>query len=299
MKRLLSISLCLVLLLSALCLSGCKATTLTEIPLGGELPSFQLERPVKEVNLSDSDTQQNIVASYAGEGLTVTVFKLPNTSNLTLREYGTAQAEKLHVYCNLVSYEKSPAANICYADTINDKPCLVRSYIFSGKGEFVKINLNYETAAEPLGKTGKTIRFITGYSKSNTESSPFKNETLFTYEEPYLSTTRIREFDKTQMLTQYDPALFPKTGKDGYDKLEANGWTLEEFITLYGQNHELKKGELIKRNGLDVAFIGYVENGHFFVHAFIDCGDSYVDLTAENDADHFQHLTNAMLDTVA
>ena len=52
------------------------------------------------------------------------------------------------------------------------------------------------------------------------------------------------------------------------------------------------------RNDLNLAFIGYIDEGIFKTRAFIDDGSDYVLLSAEAEASKFQHLTNALIDAI-
>lgn len=298
MKKLKRIFLLAVLIIAALALTACgKTEPVNEVSLGDGLPAFEFSVPMNKADISE----ENLEAAYVTDNTTapdVYVYSYEKADGQTLEDFGGEFAAQYKVFCNMISYEDIPCANITYELT-DGKDFIVRSYVFESDDAFKQICFRYKTEKTVLGESGKTISLMDGWEEKTADGA-FPAETDYEYADEYLPLIRIREFDKDYFTAEtYDEALMPNTTEEEYSEWAEDGWTLEEAIAFYDDNYELLKGELIWRNGLDVAFIGYIDEGIFYVRAVIDCGDDYVMLCAENDAALFQHVVNALIDTIA
>lgn len=293
-----------VMLLAVLLLTACgnsDSNTVDEIALGDGLPTFELQDgPYKIVpTYSDDDVQETLYTAQNTDAADVCVYSYGKADGQTLESFGQDWAAEYNVFCNMTSYDGYDCANVTYYKEIDGEDYIIRSYIFESEDEFKIICFLYKTEITELGESGKVISLINGYSAEDAADSVFPDETDYEYEDEYLPTIRIREFAKDYFTADtFNEKLMPDTTREEYSAWAEDGWTLEEAIEFYDDNYELLKGELIQRNGLDVAFIGYIDEGVFYVRAVIDCGDEYIMLCAENDAAIFQHVVNALIDTI-
>ena len=303
MKILTKLVLLAVLIMASLALSACgKTEPVSEVSLGDGLPTFEVaEENYKTVYPTDYD-DPGLEIAYTTENNAVPdvwLYSFEKAEGQTLESFGNDIAARYKVFCNMISYEDVPCANITYYRNVGDTDCIIRSYVFEAEAEFKAICLLYKTTEAQLAETNKTIDLMSCYSEKETDSI-FPYEKVYEYADDYLPTIRVREFGKDYFSAEtYDASLMPNTTEEEYSSWAEDGWTLEEAIEFYDDNYELLKGEIIQRNGLDAAFIGYIDEGVFYVRAVIDCGDEYVMLCAENDAALFQHVVNALIDTIA
>lgn len=289
-------------IISILCLASCgKSTGYTEVSLGDDLPVWEFTDTLYAEKLPGDAEETGLVGVYKtdkADKADIYIYRY-DKDGLSLEEFGGQQAGEHKVFCNMTSFKDVPCANVTYYDTAYGDGCIVRSYIFEDGDEFVKLCSAHKTNAISLAGSDYTIRMISGYTEAENTDSVFPYEEVYTYEDEYLPTVRVRRFAKDCFTPDtYDAALMPGTGREQYEAYAADGWTLEEAVSLYDDNYELLKGELINRNGFDVGFIGYIDKGIFYVRALIDCGDEYIMLCAENDAVIFQHVVNALIDTI-
>lgn len=300
MKKITSFILIILAMLSfAACGSnnGC-----TEVSLGENLPTWgfadtlypaELPADASETGLTDiyKSDRQDIADAY--------IYHYPKEEGITLEAFGQQQAADRKVFCNMTAYGDVPAANVTYYETAYGADNIVRSYIFEAEDEFVKVCSVHKTERIALGESDYTVAMPGGYTETENAESIFPYEKVYTYEDEFLPTVRVRQFAKDY----FTEALFDADRMEGmsgevYEACADQGWTLAEFVDLYGDRYKLLKGETFNRNGLDVGFVGYIDEGVFYVRALIDCGDDYIMLCAENDAAIFQHVVNALIDTV-
>lgn len=300
MKKFLCVLLPLLLLLP---LAGCgRKPTVTEISPGDGLPTFSFSAPMTEEKPEPDANDPGLFAVYRSprnDVPDVLISRYEKEDGETLESFGARLAEKHRVFCNMTTYGGVPTANVTYHDVQNGNDRIVRTYLFDGKDSFVRISLSYQTQTIALGDGAHTVGFICGFSESRNADSVFPEETVYTYEDEYLPTIRLRRFAKTAFPEDtYDETLTPGTTRTQYGSYAEGGWTPEEIAALYRENRTIQKEERISRNGCDGVFIAYVENGVLCVRALLDCGDVYIMLCVEDDASVFQHVTNPLIDTI-
>lgn len=270
-------------------LTACGEKTVREIDLGEGLPAWTLEEEYREEKAPEGYAKH--FSPARDEAADIYLLSLPKGEGETLESRGQALAAEHQVFCNMISVEETPTDNISYADVEGGEPSIVRSYLFEGDKDFTELRFVYETEETAFGKDGMTISMIEGFREEEDPESIYENETVYTFEDPYLPFMRVRAFDKDSFVAE-------GASPEDFDLWAEDGWTLEEIIACYDAEYDLKKGEIIHRNGLDAAFVGYIEDGVFYVRAAIDCGGHYLMLCTENDVPHFQHVANALIDTI-
>ena len=158
----------------------------------------------------------------------------------------------------------------------------------------------FKTEKTQLGSSDLSICMIKEYEAEKSDDSFFPDETVYVTENDRLPTLTVRQFGKDYFSADtFDTDLLPDTAEAQFSAYAEDGWTLDEAVSLYSGEYDLLKGEVIERNGLDLAFIGYIDNGVFKTRAIIDDGDDYIMLCAEADAAKFQHVTNALIDSIS
>lgn len=300
LKKILAIA---VVIISALLLVACGGSNaVDEIALGDGLPTFESPEKLYLTALPD-DADEGLEAVYTTENEDVPdvwVYSFGKAEGQTLESFGQDWAAQYKVFCNMISYDDCPCANVTYYRNVDGEDRIIRSYIFESDECFRVICFLYKTEVTELGDSGKLVSLMSGFREDTVYDEVFPYEREYEYEDEYLPLIRVREFEKDYFTADsYDAKLMPDTTREEYSAWAQDGWTLEEAIEFYDDNYELLKGEIIQRNGLDAAFIGYIDGGVFYVRAVIDCGDEYVMLCAENDASLFQHVVNALIDTIA
>ena len=283
-----------------LCAAACGRKTYREIPLGDGLPTWQLAQPYTAAKLPADADERGLTAIYtADDGACVRVYRYEKKPGTTLEDEGQELAAAYQVFCNRIEVDGCPCANVTYYETVDGVPCIVRAYLFEGTEEFVKLCFLHETEQIPLAESDLQIRLMSGYTKAENLDSLPPHEAEYTYADADLPTVRIWQRSKADLQPElYDAGLSEKVTAGQLAAYARDGWTQEEIVSLYDGAYDLLKGELIRRNGFDVGFIGYIDTGVFYVKAFIDYGEDYIVLCAENDAAKFQHVVNALIDTI-
>ena len=301
LKKILAIAIAIIsALLLVACASG-ASNAVDEIALGDGLPTFELSKALTKAAVPN-DADEGLQAVYTNVDADVPdvwVYSFGKADGQTLESFGQDWAAEHKVFCNMISYDDCPCANVTYYRNVDDEDRIIRSYIFESDESFRVICFLYKTEETGLGESGKLVSLMSGFREDTVYDGVFPYEREYKYEDEYLPMIRVREFGKNYFTADtYNSELMPDTTQEEYSAWAQNGWTLEEAIEFYADNYELLKGEIIERNGLDAAFIGYIDGDVFYVRALIDCGDEYVMLCAENDAALFQHVVNALIDTI-
>lgn len=265
--------LILLVTLLAICSACGKQEKVTEVTLGEGLPRLEFAVPMTDTELP-ADASAEMKHFYTSETDEPDVYVYQYDKNdMTLEDFGNAQAAEHKVFCNMIEQDGISVANIVYYEVVDEIHYITRAFIYEAEDSFVKVCWAHKTEEADLGNTGNKLYMMKQY-----DAVP-ANVTGDRYEMRYMP--------QTDVLPRVTVSEFPK-GSD----------TLQGFIDGYAAEYELKKGELIKRNGFDAAFIGYVDQGVFYVKAYLDCGETYVLLEAENEAPKFQHVVNALIDTI-
>ena len=286
-----------------LCLSACgREAVYREISLGAGLPDWQFAEERYAAALADDAENPGLVGNYQTgreSDADVLLYRFAKEPGMTLESVGQELAAEYNVFCNMTTFADCPAANVTYCEAAGDEDYLVRAYILEGRDEFVKVCFRHHTQKLPLGESDFALSMPAGSTVLPERAGVFPFETVYSFEDEALPTVMVRQFAKDYFTAEsFDALLCPGTSAAQYARYAENGWTQQEIIDIYDENFSLLKGELIHRNGFDAAFIGYIDEGIFYVRAFLDCGDDYIVLCAENDANIFQHVVNALIDTI-
>lgn len=287
------------LLLSLLCMGGCCYDEPAEvISLGDGLPDWELNEVYNFEAPAGNVTEEGLSGIYTSDaGLSdIFIYKFPKEGRITLEEFDRQLAEERHVFCNMMTDRGVPCAVLNFFDRIKGKPYLVQAYIYETKDTFIEVCTLFKTQSVPFGSNDLFIHMISEYGVQEQKSGPLLSDTVYHSDNDRLPMLRIQEFDKAVFPAEsIDPELVLE---ERFTSLAENGWTPEEFVSIYDECFELSKGEVTCRNDLDHAFIGYTDDSIFYTRAFIDDGEVYVLLSAEAEASKFQHITNALIDAV-
>ena len=292
-----------VLVIFVFCLSGCsKTASVTEIPLGDDLPVWMLDEVHTVAELPDNAGEQGLVGIYTTDTdqADVYVYSFSKEDGVSLEEFGQQIAGQHHIFCNMIKDRGVPVAVLNYYDCIADEPYIVQTYIYETDDHFVEVRTLFGTALVPFGESDDlSIHMINGYNALEQNSGPLLSDTVYSADNDRLPQLRVRKFPKDDFPAEIiEPELLDVVSDREFAALAADGWSLDEFVSVYSKCFELLKGEVTCRNDLDHAFIGYIDDGIFCTRAFIDDGDVYVLLCAQAEASKFQHVTNALLDAV-
>lgn len=290
------------LLIIAFCLIGCAgAGAATEIPLGDDLPVWVLDEVHTVASLPDNAGEQCLIGIYATDTdrADVYVYRFPREDGVSLEEYGQRRAAERNVYCNMLTDRGVPVAVLNYHECAEGEHYIVQAYIYEADSDFVEVCTLFKTEAVPFGAGDLSIRMIREYDAQAQNGSPLVFDTVYLTENDRLPLLRIRQFPKNDFPANViEPDLLPAVSEERYADLAEDGWTAEEIISLYGERYDLLRGEVLFRNDLTLAFIGYIDDGIFKTRAVVDDGTEYVMLCAEAEASRFQHVTNALIDAI-
>ena len=195
----------------------------------------------------------------------------------SLEEAGQSLAEEYHVFCNQTTAFSLPTENVTFYRKVAEKDYIARTYLFDTGKNFRLLCFLHPTEEIPLVDSGYKINMISGYEKSENKKSVFPYEEVYTYRDENLPTVRIRRFDK-----------------DYFDKETS----LDSITEYYAENYDLVKCDRSVWNGFDMVFLGYIENGELTARAYLDNKDEFICIGAEKDAKLFQHVVNALIDTI-
>lgn len=236
----------------------------------------------------------------AATGLSeVSGYSYPKEDGVSLEEFGQKKAAEHNVFCNMMTDGGAPAAVLNYHDCAEGRHYIVQTYFHETGDCFVEVRTAYKTEPVPLGSGDLSIHMIREYEAREQKDSPLLFDAAYSAANERLPQVFIRQFYKDDFPAGIiEPKLRGAVSDDRCAGLAADGWTLEELISLYRAGFDLLKGEITRRNGFDLAFIGYIDEGIFKTRAFLDGGDYYTMICAEAEAAKFQHITNALIDAV-
>ena len=280
---------------------GCPAGAVTSIPLGDGVPVWQLDGAYTSARLPENAGEQGLTGMYTdGAGMTdVYIYRFPRDAELSLEEFGQQLAAERHIFCNMMSDRGVPVAVLNYFDRAGGEPCIVQAYIYDAGDHFTEVCTRFKTDAVPFGCGELSIRMPRAYEAQEQTGSPLLSDTVYVPGHDRLPPLRVRQFDKEDFpVGLVEPELLDAVTEERLAALAADGWTPDELVTVYGERYELSKGEVTRRNGLDHAFLGYIDGGVFHTRAFLVDGDTYVLLCAEAEVPKFQHVTNALIDAI-
>ena len=287
------------MLFSLLCTGDCcYAESAAVISLGAGLPDWELNEVYTSETLAENAAEEGLSGIYTSDaGLSdIYIYSFPKEGSITLEEFGRQLAAERHIFCNMMTDRSVPTAVLNYFDRIGDKPYIVQAYVYETDDSFIEVCTLFKTRSVPFGSSDLSIHMISEYNAQEQKDSPLLSDTVYQTENDRLPLLRVREFLKDGFPAEIvEPELI---SGESFAALSENGWTLEEFVSIYGECFELSKGEVTCRNDFNHAFIGYINDGIFYTRAFIDDGEVYVLLSAEAEASKFQHITNALIDAV-
>ena len=290
-----------VLLIVFLCMSACQDKSVTMIPLGDGLPIWMLDESHTAADLPDHADEQGLFGIYTTDtGYSdVYVYSFPKDAGVSLEKFGQQLAAERHIFCNMMTDRGTPAAVLNYHDCVDGEHYIVQAYIYETDENFVEVCTMFKTESVSLGSSDLSIHMIRAYDAQKQADSPLLSDTIYSTGNERLPQLRIRQFRKDDFPAgTIEPKLLRAVSDERCAALAGDGWTLEEFVSLYDESFDLLKGEVTCRNDLNHAFIGYIDEGIFHTRAFIDDGDDYILISAEAEASKFQHITNALIDAV-
>ncbi len=302
MKKCKKIFYAAVLLIFTFCLSGCsRATSVTEIPLGDNLPMWILDEAHIVAELPDNAGEQGLIGIYTTDTnqADVYVYSFPKEDDVSLEEFGQQQAAEHNIFCNMLTDRNVPVAVLNYYESMEDEHYIVQAYIYEADANFVEVCTMFKTEPVSFGSGDLSIHMIREYDAQEQNDSPLIFDMEYLTENDRLPLLRVRQFSKNDFPAEaIEPDLLNDVSDSQYAELAEDGWTLEEIISLYDESYDLLRGEVMYRNNLTLAFIGYIDDGIFKTRAVVDDGTEYVMLCAEAEASRFQHITNALIDAI-
>lgn len=283
-------------------LTACGGSkSVTEISLGDNLPVWALDVPHTSAEINDIDREQGIIGKYLTESdaADVYVYSFPKTEGDTLEDFGQRLASEHNVFCNMMTDRNIPVAVLNYYECIEEEPYIVQAYIYEADESFVEVCTMFKMEKVSINSENIYIRMIKEYEAQANEDSPLIFDSVYRTENERLPQLRIRQFYKNSLPVEIiDPDLAEAVSDEEYAAFAEDGWTLEEILSLYDESYDLFRGDVVCRNNLDLAFIAYTDEGVFKTRAIIDDENTYVMLSAEDEASKFQHVTNALIDAI-
>lgn len=290
------------LMIMVFCMSGCNAAlSVTEIDLGDNLPKWQLNQEHTVEKISDDEKKHGVAGIYVTDtdDADVHVYNYPKKTGVSLEEFGQQQASKYNVFCNMMTDRNIPVAVLNYHECIEDEHYIVQAYIYEGDTDFVEVCTMFKTDVIPLGVSDLSVRMIRDYEEQIESGGPLIYDEKYVAENDRLPLLRVKQFEKSEFPVEFiEPGMLNKVSDRKFKAFAKDGWTLKEIVSFYDENYKLIKGEVISRNNLKLAFMGYIDDGVFKTRAVINDNNDYVMLGAEAEASEFQHVTNALIDTI-
>ncbi len=291
-----------VLMLFSLCLYGCGRTaSVTEIPLSENLPVWMLNEVHTVEELPENAEERGLIGIYTSDTdkADVYVYSFPREDGVSLEEFGRQQATERNIFCNMLTDRDVPVAVLNYYDSVEDEHYIVQAYIYEAGEHFIEVCTMFKTALVSFGCGDLSIHMIREYDAKTQNDSALVFDTVYLTDNDRLPTLRVRQFPQNDFPTDViEPALINTVSEEQYAALAEDGWTPEEIISLYDKEYDLLRGDVMCRNDLVLAFIGYIDDGIFKTRAVIDDGTEYVMLSAEAETSKFQHVTNALIDAI-
>lgn len=302
MKRtLISLISFLAVLALLLQLAGCGKEAVYSIDLGDGLPAWNFTEARYASKVTDAEKEAGVDAIYRTDTkkADVYVYRYEKASGETLESFGQKQAEKYDVFCNITEKNGAPAASFCHFDRKDDGDFLVNSIVFETETQFVMVCAMYKTEKVKLADTDLCIHMMREYTMSKPEETTFPYEIIYTPENNYLPTVKIRRFAKDYFNADtFDTSTLKDTTREKYLEYAEGGWTLEEELAFYADSYTMQKSEIIRRNGFDAAFMGYLDEGVMKVKAILDYGNEYIMICAEDSPEAYNHFVNALIDAI-
>lgn len=290
------------LLIFSLCLCGGSGNaSVTEIPLGDDLPVWRLDGVHTAAELPDNAQERGLIGIYTTDTdrADVYVYRFSRENGVSLEEFGMQQAAERGVFCNMLTDRNVPTAVLNYHECMEGNHYIVQAYIYDAGADFVEVCTLFKTEPVSFGSGGLSIRMIREYDAQEQNESPLNVGTAYFTENDRLPLLRIRQFSKQDFPAEIvEPDLLNTVSEEQYAALAEDGWTLEEIVLLYDESYDLLRGDVMCRNDLTLAFIGYIDGGIFKTRAVVDDGTEYIMLCAEAEAARFQHVTNALIDSI-
>lgn len=122
-----------VLLTIVFCLSSCsKPASVTEIPLGDDLPVWMLDEVHTVAELPDNAEEQGLIGIYTTDTdqADVYVYSFSREDGVSLEEFGQQQAAERNVFCNMLTDRDVPVAVLNYHESMEDEHYIVQAYIY-------------------------------------------------------------------------------------------------------------------------------------------------------------------------
>ena len=288
--------------------SAAETAPVSSFAMGKGLPEWRFSRPMICLPVPEELSEKGAAAMYTAaedqpDSADVTVFRYPKTDGMTLSDFAAEMAGKYGVNLASYVYEGTEIFDYLYFESggAEERGQIVSANLCEADDCFVDIEVRYRCFEAELG-SGKTIVLPKEYSLNKSDS-----EALFPDGKNYLPSSSGEHLPEVftariagDALTadHYDAEKAGSVTEERFSALCEDGWTAEELIELYGGKHELLRGDIYERNGLDVCFIAYIEDGILYANAFLIDGDGFLLIGARDEAEEFSHIVNTLVDSV-
>ncbi|MBQ0098027.1 MAG: hypothetical protein KBS62_03725 [Oscillospiraceae bacterium] len=300
MKR--TVSIILILCIALCLLPACSLNgTVTEFQIGDGLPVWKFNEPRHEKELPANAEELGLVKIFAGDEDNADIYVYEYEKNdMTLEEKGQEQAGEYQVTSSIRVSNDRYTATYIYFDAKSEEKNIVQAYIFEGLQKFVKICVRYKTDQLSIGESNLTFRIPKGYSVRKIHDDVFPSCFQYSSNTDYMPKIVARIFDKNYFTADmYDETLMKNITKEDFEFFAKDGWTLKETADVYASMFApVKRKEMMNRNGFNIAFLGYTQDGILSARAIIDNGKDFVMLCADDKEDEFVHIISALIDSI-
>lgn len=300
MKR--TVSIILILCMALCLLPSCSLNgTVTEFQIGEGLPVWKFNEPRHEKGLPANAEELGLVKIFAGDEEKADIYVYEYEKNdMTLEEKGKEEAGEYKVTSSIRVSNDRYTATYIYFDAKSEEKNIVQAYIFEGLKKFVKICVRYKTDQIIIGDSNLTFRLPKGYSVRKIHDDVFPSVFQYTSNTEYMPKITARVFNKDYFTgDMYDGSLENNISKYVFEQYANDGWTLHEAADIYAKMFApLQREEIMHRNDLDIAFLGYKQDDNLSARAVIDNGKEYVMLCIDDKEDEFVHILTALIDSI-
>ncbi len=244
------------------------------IRLGGNLPEWRLKDPMEKKPLAKEQESRGMLALYDDENAreSVEIYGYEKSED-TLDSFGQKRAAEHRVMCITTSVDGYASA--VYNFYRGEDQSYVQEYIFEEDDRFLAVCAVYKTKEIDLAPSGYRMRISREYALKDVMEEEEKKVMEFIEFLKSLPTITISILDK-----------------------QGEKRTLAQILGDELKRHDFIKAELICRNSLDAAFMGWLHGGELHAKALVDLGDYYLKIKADDPVSIFQHMVNAMIDSV-
>ena len=139
---------------------------------------------------------------------------------------------------------------ICYYyEYFEGEHYINQAYIYEATEKFVEVCTRFRTENVKIGSSGLSIRMMREYDEKELDDKRLLFEKEYTANNDHLPAINIKQVSKEDFSVETaEPDLLAVIEKNGIS-VKKNAQALEEILSLYETGYDLKKGEIINRNG--------------------------------------------------